>query len=557
METRLTDMTCALPREAWVADCAFGEVPAKPAGGWRILDYTCKEYAGRMLTTCQPEAAVLTIPLGLTGWHAVSIGIVCFWCEGVLDVRLSGDTHWQRLRVASSREEPWIMADLTGRALEIKPAADLIRSHGQGTGPVASLMSVRATPLSDAHVRRIKDDSPRPLVYTNDGHGLFWSDPTPGPQTVKQALEPFADSDWRVCCFGVGGADLVNYPSQAGTLLGHGWDFPREGDSLEARMQEPLRQGWDALRQVVELTHEQKQECWVYLRPQAWMGNWPFDHAFRSRFYGQHQHCRCVEADGQPLAHLSFACPEVRQQLNTIAAEAVARGADGICIVLVRGFPLVRYEEAVCQRFREVYGGDARQRPDTDPELRLVWREFVERWLRELRAVLDAAGPGATGGRRKLTIISGANLEWNQRFGVDIADFARKGLLDAVLPYPYGLERYAAMTYQTIDVAEYARALAGTGVPVYPSLGDCNDHRRGLGEYFRRAHNYYQQGADGLSRWDTSPNLARIRLDSPARVALWSEIYQLAQMKQTQDCGVTFVDIGGIPQGPFQPTVGL
>ncbi len=552
METLLTDMTCALPRQAWVADCAFGDVPAQPAGGWRILDYTCKEYSGRMLTSCQPDAAVLTIPLGLKGWHAVSIGIGCFWGAGALDVRLSGDADWQCLRVNAPGEEPWVMADLTGRDLEIRPTQDPASRRSRGKSLVASLLSVRATPMPKEHVDRIQADTSRKLIYINDGHGIFWADPNPGSQTVRQALEPFADSDWRVCCFGVGGADLVNYPSQVGTMLGHGWDFPREGDSIEARMQEPLRLGLDPLRQVVELAHAQKQECWVYLRPQAWMGNWPFDHAFRSRFYGQHQHCRCVEADGRSLAHLSFAYQEVRSQLNAIAAEALERGADGLSLVLVRGYPLVRYEEPVCHRYRELYGGDARQCPDTDPELRLVWREFVEMWLRELRALMDAAGPASQGGRRKLTIISGANLEWNQRFGVDIAYFARKGLLDAVLPYPYGLEHYSgAATYQTIDVAEYARALAGTGVPVYPSLGYHGDHQIGLGEYFRRANNYYRQGADGLSRWDTHPNLARIRLNSPARVALWSEVYR------PQDRSLTFVDLGGIPQGPFPPTVGL
>ncbi len=551
METLLTDFSCALPQDAWVADRAFGDVPAKPAGGWRLMDYVCKEYAGRMLTTCQPDAAILRIPLRLKGWHAVSIGIGCFWGEGALDVRLSGDPDWQCLHVKTPGEEPWMMADLTGRDLEIRPTEDPVFCRLRGKSMVASLLSVRAVPMPGEHVARIHDETPRKLVYINDGHGIFWLDAKPGPDTVKRFLEPFADSDWNVCCFGVGGADLTNYPSEAGTILGDGWDFPREGDSIKARMQETLSRGWDAVRQVAEATHAWKQECWIYLRPQAWMGNWPFDHAFRSRFYGEHQHCRCVEADGRLDAHLSFAYDEVRAQQNAIAAEALERGADGICLVLVRGFPLARYEEPVRRRYRELYGRDARQCPDTDPELRLVWREFVERWLRELRDLLDAAGPTASGGRRKLSVISGANLEWNQRFGMDIAYLARQGLLDAVMPYPYGWCFPGAGPYQPIAVEEYVRALEGTGVPVYPSLGYYGDHHLGLGEYRRRAHACYQAGAAGLCRWDTDPHLAKVRLNSPVQTRLWCEVYQ------PEDRNLPFEDIGGIPQGPFSPTVGL
>jgi len=135
---------------------------------------------------------------------------------------------------------------------------------------------------------------------------------------------------------------------------------------------------------------------------------------------------------------------------------------------------------------------------------------------------------------------------------MDIADFARKGLLDAVMPYPYGLDRlHGAAHYHPVDAAEYVRALRDTGVPVYPSLGYYGDHHLGLGEYRRRAHTYYRAGADGICRWDTDARLPHVRLDSPAQVALWCDVYQ------PEDRTLRFIEIGGIPQGPFLPTVGL
>ena len=178
---------------------------------------------------------------------------------------------------------------------------------------------------------------------------------------------------------------------------------------------------------------------------------------------------RCTEADGKPIAHMSFAYPEVRGQMTGIVEEAVERGADGFCIALVRGWPWLRYEEPVRERFRQWYGGEARDRPDTDPELRLVWRSFVEEWLRELRAVLDRM-PAARGTRRALSVIGGPTLEWNLRHGLDVAHFARERLLDAVMPYPYGLHPLKGFCQSNpVAAEEYVEALRGTGVTVLPA----------------------------------------------------------------------------------------
>jgi hypothetical protein len=73
----ISDLTCALPATAWTdADSHVHKPVAKPpAGRWRIIDYKSELYAGRALMTTSSEAAVVTIPLGVEGWHAVSLGI--------------------------------------------------------------------------------------------------------------------------------------------------------------------------------------------------------------------------------------------------------------------------------------------------------------------------------------------------------------------------------------------------------------------------------------------------------------------------------------------------
>ena len=52
--------------------------------------------------------------------------------------------------------------------------------------------------------------------------------------------------------------------------------------------------------------------------------------------------------------------------------------------MLPRGFPLVRYEQPVLDRYRERFGGDARELDDYE-RLRSVWAEITTEWIREIR----------------------------------------------------------------------------------------------------------------------------------------------------------------------------
>ena len=131
--------------------------------------------------------------------------------------------------------------------------------------------------------------------------------------------------------------------------------------------------------------------------------------------------------------------------------------------------------------------------------------------------MLDKAGPSPLSAKRELSVIVGPNLDWNMRFGFDVYDWARLGLIDAILPYPYVEE-------DQIDVTEYAKAIQGTAVRLLPSLGTYQQNVT-IAEMRRRAHRYYSAGATGLSRWDCYSQLARLRLDDPVCQRLWIEHY--------------------------------
>jgi len=542
----LSDLTCALPRDGWTdADSTVHKpIAAAPAGKWRIIDYKTDHYDGRALLTTCPDAAPLRIPLGRAGWHAVSIGMSeRQWGQAAIDVRLTGMPHWQRLKSDSKdtnaplHEEPWIFADLTGCDLEIRYPAGLDRT----THTTASVYSVRLTPIRAGHLPVVQARRHRPLAFINDGFGIFYRADKAGPHIVGDALGAWKDSDWDVCCFGTIGADIVNYPSRTGVLCGaDGWDMARAGD-VQARdnLRAMVGGGGDPLKQAIDLAHAQSQRCWFYLRPQAWVADPPYDHILRSRFYQDHPEFRCAEANGKPIVKLSIAYPEVRARMNAILAEGLARGADGITLAFVRGYPLVRYEQPVLDRFRALHGKDARELADTDAALLAVWAEFVAAWLREVRAVLDAAGPSPLAKRRELTAIVGPDLEWNLRFGFDVTQWAHEGLVDVIMPYPYRKPREGE-----VNVAEFAQAIAGTPMQLLPSFGSFVQSGT-LADVRQRVHGFYRAGAHGLSRWDASPALARLRLDDPEIQALWCEHYMPPQyIEMTEFAGLNLECFG-------------
>lgn len=285
----------------------------------------------------------------------------------------------------------------------------------------------------------------------------------------------------------------------------------------------------------------------MYLRPQGWMGDPEFGHALASEFYRAHPELRCIEADGKPISKLSYASAAVRKQLAGIIQEGLDRGADGALLVLVRGYPVVRYEERVLEAFAARHGGeDARLLPETDARLQAVWSDFATAWVRELRAVLDAAGPSCKGARRELAVMPGPDQEWNMTFGFDVARWAREGLIDTVMPYPKGTET----TTGAVNVAQYKKALEGTGVKLLPSLGSWGDLRKSLAFVRAKAHRFYSEGADGVSRWDTPAHLARVGLNCPVTNRLWVEKYLGPQ-------DISLLEVQGVSLEAYGPLLGF
>ena len=551
--TLITDFSIAQPTDRLITDdsTTFGPISRPKPGAWRLIEYETELFSGRFLQASDRQAAVLTVPLDCDGWHAVSIGIAASGVKqgpASIEVRLEGDEHWQYLRAEGwfdNVEEPWIIADLTGRSLQV-------RFPQQVQGPVlARLCSVRAVPVRDEHVRELQADPPRPLVFSNDGN--MFNGAEPGTEVVEQAFRTFAGSPWTMGCYGVGGADIVHYDTKVGNIIGQdAWDSEEGYLGSYDVVTAMIDMGLDPLQVAIDSAHRMGQGIIAYLRVQCWICEPPLDQQFRSSFYAAHPEYCCVEADGVvDHSKLSVAFPEVRGQLNGIMRECLERGADGVCLCFARGFPLVRYEQPVLDRYRERYGGDARELDDRDERLRSVWAEITTEWIREIRELLDGFGPSERYERRKLALIAGPDMEWCLGYGIDVGAWGRAGLVDVVAPYPRGIEKREDIGKVLVEgVGQYAKALQGTEVELVPSLGSFADHAMTVREVRTRADGCYRQGATGLSRWDTDPWMAHLGLESAVAQRLWVDHYM-----PPADNAV--VSTAGLNRVRFNPRIGV
>ncbi|MEI6166929.1 MAG: hypothetical protein WCS52_07020 [bacterium] len=550
-ELLITDMRCALPAEAWTDSGARvdrQERSQPPAGKWQALPYRSQLYEGTMLRTVSADAAPLRIPLGRTGWHALYLVIAhASGGDTHIEARLTGDDSWRLVADANCSyvpdestgtrgrlcEEPWMLADLTGRDLEVRFGG---WNRGRNVGGHAALYAVRAVPLRAEEALTAATRRHRPLLLCSNDRPPFFS-------------ERFAAHEWDAACFNnavLGAGKGFSYPS---TVL--------TSSQADAWMLPPRLKAWcvhsgnDFLQQCIDKAHQLGKRFWMSIRPQGWVHAMPpYDQLWRSSFFVSHPEYRCLETNGTPLSTLSVAFPAVRAQIQAMFEEALDRGADGVTILFARGFALARYEEPVRTRFRELYDLEARDFTETDPRLRKVWAEFMTVWIRELRAMLDAKGPTALVKRRELSVQGGPCLEWNLAYGIDVEAWAKEGLVDVVMPYPVHDhtdrigDTLITQPNGWLDIAAYAGALKGTATKLIPCLGDYM-HPESLATLRQRTHLYYEAGATGVCRWDNEECMAGARLDDPEIQKIWHNCRPAQENP--------LIEIGGLRVDKFPP----
>lgn len=479
---------------------------------WKVFEYETAQFSGNCVSVGRESSAPdLTLNLHKHGWHAVYVGLSTITdltrtSKNNVEVKFTSDPAYTRLSnrldLGSQRrdvlEEVFVgVSNLSENDLNFSTVYQM----------PARIHYVKTVPLTDTEIEAVRSDrrqrETKTSVATFDG--FSWIHPF-RPQTradLAATFSAYRDSDFKTWWFQVGGADLVHHPTKVGNLMGGDLDtFPR---SVDRQYVESVRRlhakGIDPLQVAVEEAHAQNAEILVCLRSAGWKAAPPWEEFFMSDFYEQHPEWRCVDHDGTPTMHLSYAAEEVQNHLIDVYREVLRYDPDGVGLMLHRGMPMMLWEQPFCDRFIQKHGEDPRKLDQDDPRVFAMRAEIVTGFIRKIRALLDetAKKNGRAEQRLKLAVTTFATPADNRTFGLDVEQWIHEKLIDQI-----GIAWFAYYTSglktQSGDTAYYARIAEGSDVKVFPFYVGWK--MNSASDLISTVARDYDDGADGIAVWD-------------------------------------------------------
>lgn len=505
-EVIISDLSIAAPSDA---------VSTRPVRDhWLALPYEGDEVSGTMLwcpvRNSPPEVAVPLPALGLCDIYVgvYGSGTVPIWFNLIgphggtkaynrLHLRLSDDDWFDTMVPEDYPEQPrftyisealWRTAELTGQSLVLAPSRQ--EAYQDTTAMVAYVRLVPTT---------VRDDWPRetkrlsPYFDSN-----FCGHYVASRADVKARLCPLRESDCDMVFWTASREDSCYYPTKIGNVMPVD-TMPGVYPYWAGRdMQRMLDGGEDPLATVCQVAHECGLEVMAsYRRMTCRMPPFVFP-LHPDAIFVKRRDLWCADEQGEPVPHLSLACPEVRQRMVALQVEQAENyDIDGVHMFFSRGVPLVYFEPAFLEAFEAEHGIDPRGLALTDERVWQVRARFFLAYVRELRAALDKVGR-ARSRRFKIAMHVMNSLRICAYYGMDIATMIEEKLLDLILParghyFPEELgERHVTVEF----LAEFTALARGTGVGTRPAL-EGRYWQDGLSTA-QRAAAYYAAGADGL-----------------------------------------------------------
>ena len=526
----LSDMSLCTPGDRLTNDFADG--------CWQLTEYeTVDGVKGVMATTDgSHDSGELTLPLNLNGPHRIFLGInytkpqeVGWSSYGELAVKLSGDFGYSRVGPENMRQHAghipskmgvmneifksiqeayWKTGDLTGKSLIFgQPGPPYNRPEDLG---FSNLSYVKLVPLNDEEVQAWNEEKPTDatrnlaqLFCTGQltGHtaGTYTFHPT-SEQWFRDEMVPLLDSDFGILVFEALRGSYASYRTKIGYL-------GTEADEWE--------EGWiDPVETFTRLCHENGLKMFVSMRMIS--AQYPMNRApiARAKHYFERPQFAKRDRKGRPATGLSLAYPEVRDYWLSLFRETLEYGIDGIQLHLNRANPFVMYEEPVVKAFREEYGEDPRDLPESDPRYLALQAGFTTQFIREVRALLDEAPD-----RELAVTFYGAPHKYDKdrgpyhpiRYNCDIEGWIEEGLVDYLMPSPK----------ISLDLLREWRKLAGDRVHIWPDL---MPRTQPAEMYAQLARDYYEAGADGFCCWDGERR--------PQRISEWAAVRRLGHRDQ-------------------------
>lgn len=508
-----SDLTKVNPQSALTFD-------VRRESQWKVLDYETENgLTGKSISSGPNTAAPkVTLNLNKKGWYAIYVGLGGFGrfmesYSNEVRLKLTNDVTFQHRRYSGSWDEIdevfFKAADLTGQNLEIAQMRmqALMNSDSVARQKHSIIMYVKLIPLTEKEVEWIQKDradkNNKKLIATLDGFSWLGRNYPTTKEEFLEDFEHYRDSDFGTLSWQIVGGGLVNYKSSLGTIPGElSDDTIRIGDRFaKATIQNFIAKGEDPTKMAIEAARSMNKKIFIGFRSQSWQTPPALEDYFSSRFYRDHPAYRAYDRDGTPVMRMSYAVPQVREHIYGLVQEVLEHQPDGIEIVYFRGLPLMLWEDAFSNRFKEKYGADAKQVSEDDPRLYELRCEIMTGFMRDLRNILNEVQKKQGKKERYELMASVVHNEYdNKKYGLDVERWVKEGLINKIGIFP---SAFHTDTRKPVDLEWFAKITKNTEVEFYPLMigWRLSSYKDAITE----AQKNYTAGAAGIVFWDPFP----------------------------------------------------
>lgn len=469
---------------------------------WQTAPYETTEFAGVMiLANPKARAPALRIPLPVKGRASISVGMLENYSDRLL-IKLGRGRCFEKLSHGDVTPKPSIQ-ELWWRDVDLVEGDELVLQQDAGMEQRCAVTHVRIAPALSPTEPQMR------FIAVMDGYPGN-NGPLELDEMIGEELQ-FVDTHVTALCHGTDISGLASYGTE---LPGHKYPAaeqlarPLPWNQHDLWTLQQLLKGEQAgrclLRESIAAAHSIQRPFYAYHRMAQTRTYAPL-RMFENPLFDAHPEWHCVDFDGTPISRMSICFPEVRQFFLDHFRENVAFGADGVCLVFCRGWPLVMFEKPVAEEFHRRTGKQMHEVPSTYPSLWHVRADFMNEFMRDIRKIVTDAGKGR---ETKVIAITLAQPKINQHFAMDCETWAREGLVDVFCPYPYGYDATPA----PIDALEWGRLVKGTKAQVCPVInrvsvepGANNTMPKAL---LQQAEQWISEGVHGIAVWDLDHKLS-------------------------------------------------
>jgi|GEM_PF-1990351 len=496
--------------------------------GWRRTQF---DQSGELVTVLHADhpADELRLPLNGNGPAALHLGMVNVSerFNSAMQVRVDPDGAWRRVRPMRfvSARGPQVQDGHLG-TFDLNPQSVLrIRTEPNSTAGFAYVRS--SHPAGQIEPRHKRNAA---VVFdTNMTMSDYRIDE---PDDLLTVMRPYVDSDFSDIFWGttVGTYSPLYFSD---ILAWHGKEKLEYGFDHRIATARVMRmfaeRGVDPFQLAIDFAHSNGLKIWANYRISK-----NHDHDFTEdcdggRFLCRHRDKLVRERDGSPHHQvvMSFAYAEIRQMAIAMLVEQAKYDVDGLFIDFCRKYPLVGWEQPVVESFKHA----TRHDPQTQPveQWRVDWYRhlcsYVTQFLRELREALKPVEQ-QRGARISIAVQVPGGWRFNEGVCSCMADamdpitWAKEGLVQVVAP-----SQWSALMLEPQCFDRMSLLLQDTGCKLWGAIGP--QFAEGFGTTQQRArdgwlfadadpwrimslaHDFYQQGADGMFIWEAQeiPNV--------------------------------------------------